>query len=66
MTEVEELRRLLGWVAKRARAGCFSHKRTERDQALADISAHTGDYAHYWTSAKNPDNSGRVWYGESP
>lgn len=66
MDEVEELRRLLGWVAKRARAGAFSLKRSERDQALVDISYHTSDYAHHWVSPKNPDNDGRVWYGESP
>jgi hypothetical protein len=64
--ELEELQRLLGWVNARTRAGCFSHKRSERDAALADVNAATQAYEQYWTSSKNPTGNGRVWFGEKP
>lgn len=64
--ELEELQRLLGWVNARTRAGCFSRKRSERDAALSDVNAATQPFQRYWKSELNVQESGRVWYGESP
>jgi hypothetical protein len=66
VSEVEELRRLLGWVYHRTRFGCFSLKRSERDKALSDVNFHTSHYGSHWSSPSNPTQSGRIWSGESP
>jgi hypothetical protein len=65
-SDVDELRRLLGWVFARSRYGCFTAKRSERDAALSDINYWTEPYSDFWKSPSNEARDGRVWGGESP
>lgn len=66
LRELDECRRLLGWVWHRSNAGCFSHKRSERDKALSDVNYWTEKYRRDWATASGAKYDGREWYGESP
>lgn len=60
MTDAE----LLAWVYHRTRTGLFSPKRSERDQALADVNYWTQKHAGTWTPSERDPN--KIWCGEMP
>jgi hypothetical protein len=61
MTDAE----LLAWIYHRTRNGLFSHKRGERDQALADVNHATQNYSGVWVP-QNARDPNQIWMGEKP
>ena len=65
-TELQELRRLLGWIYNRTSAGCCSRKRSERDAALSDVCHFTQPFQHCWDGTSGPRDPNHLWFGEQP
>jgi hypothetical protein len=61
-----EANRLLGWIYHRSRNGLFSMKRSERDQALADINHLCGKFQACWDGQAAKSNPNHQWTGEQP
>lgn len=68
MTEAEQLeeaRRLLGFVYHRSRSALFAIGTRGFGNALSDINNFTSKYAKCWSSSR-PQDSLRQWFGETP
>lgn len=63
--ELQQARRLLGWIFQRTNAACVSRKRSERDAALSDVCHFTQPFQQCY-DGPGPRDPNHQWFGEQP